>query len=94
MKATSKMAFDLPKRAPLFRLLSLFPIGDDNSDRVIRPYVTYALIALNVAVFVLLQLPSASFTNSFAVVPAEILHARRAGAAWRIGRTLAAPSRA
>ena len=53
-------------------LLGLLPIGDDNSDRLLKPYVTYALIALNIAVFVLLQLPNTNFTNSFAVVPAEI----------------------
>jgi membrane associated rhomboid family serine protease len=54
-------------------LTALFPIGDDNSDRVIRPYVTYALIAINIIVFVLLQLPNATFTNAYAAVPFEIL---------------------
>ena len=33
----------------------MFPIGDDNSDIRIVPYVTYAIIALNVIVFVILQ---------------------------------------
>jgi membrane associated rhomboid family serine protease len=32
----------------------VFPIGDDNADRVRTPYVTYLFIALNVLVFVLL----------------------------------------
>ncbi len=57
-------------------LTMLFPIGDDNSDRRITPYVTYLLIALNIAVFVLLQLPSDAFTYGYAVIPAEILSGR------------------
>jgi membrane associated rhomboid family serine protease len=53
----------------------MFPIGDDNSDRTITPYVNYLLIALNVIVFVFLQGMSGdnAFTYSFATVPAEIL---------------------
>ena len=52
-----------------------FPLGDDNSDRRIRPVVNYVLIGLNILVFVLLQglggnLP---FTYSFSTVPQEIL---------------------
>ncbi|HEX8464405.1 MAG TPA: rhomboid family intramembrane serine protease [Abditibacterium sp.] len=54
-------------------LTMLFPIGDDNSDRRITPYVTYALMAINIAVFILLQLPSDAFTYGFSVIPAEIL---------------------
>ncbi len=54
-------------------LTMLFPIGDDNSDRQNTPYVTYALIALNIAVFILLQLPNNAFTYGFSVIPAEIL---------------------
>ena len=57
-------------------LTMLFPIGDDNSDRHITPYVTYALIALNIAIFVLLQLPNDAFTYGYSVVPAEILSGR------------------
>ena len=57
-------------------LTMLFPIGDDNSDRHITPYVTYLLIALNVAVFLLLQLPNDAFTYGYSVVPAEILSGR------------------
>ncbi len=52
------------------------PIADDNSDRFIKPFVTYALIAINIAVFVLLQLPSDAFTSGFSVVPFEILSGR------------------
>lgn len=54
-------------------LTMLFPIGDDNSDRRITPYVTYVIMALNLAVFVFLQLPSDAFTYGYAVIPAEIL---------------------
>lgn len=49
----------------------LFPIGDDNSERTIVPFVTYVLIALNVLVYFLLQ-SSEAFTYGYSVVPAEI----------------------
>lgn len=49
----------------------LFPIGDDNSERRITPYVTYTLIAINILVFVF-QLTDESFTYGFSVVPFEI----------------------
>ena len=53
----------------------MFPIGDDNSDRTITPYVNYLIIALNVIVFVFLQGMSGDnvFTYSYATVPGEIL---------------------
>ena len=53
----------------------MFPIGDDNSDRVITPYVNYILIAINVLVFVFLQGLGGrdSFTYAFSLVPKEIL---------------------
>lgn len=53
----------------------MFPLGDDNSDRRLTPHLNYAIIAANVAVFVLLQKMGADqgFTNSLAAVPAEIL---------------------
>jgi membrane associated rhomboid family serine protease len=56
----------------------MFPIGDDNSDRTITPYVNYVIIALNVLVFVFLQGMSGDnvFTYSYATVPAEILTGR------------------
>ena len=56
----------------------MFPIGDDNSDRTITPYVNYLIIALNVLVFVFLQGMdgNSSFTLSYATVPAEILSGR------------------
>jgi membrane associated rhomboid family serine protease len=52
----------------------VFPISDDNTGRLRTPYVTYALIALNVAVFVLLQGMGTNdrFTYSFSTVPQEI----------------------
>ena len=52
----------------------VFPISDDNTDRVRTPYVTYALIALNVFVFVFLQGLGSNerFTYAFSTVPQEI----------------------
>ena len=52
----------------------LFPIGDDNTDRINFPYVNYAIIALNVIVFVLFQGfgTNDAFTYAFAAVPKEI----------------------
>ena len=49
----------------------LFPIGDDNTERRITPYVNYTLIAINVLVF-LYQLGHPEFTYGYSVVPAEI----------------------
>src|SRR4030095_12063800 len=52
----------------------VFPISDDNTGRLRTPYVTYALIALNVVVFVFLQGMGTNdrFTYSFSTVPQEI----------------------
>jgi membrane associated rhomboid family serine protease len=52
----------------------MFPIGDDNSDRRIQPVVNYAIIGINILVFLLLQQigSNESFTNAFALVPKEI----------------------
>ena len=52
----------------------VFPISDDNTGRVRTPYVTYALIAVNVFVFVFLQGlgTNEQFTYAFSVVPQEI----------------------
>ncbi len=52
----------------------VFPLYDDNTGRARTPYVTYALIALNVLVFVFLQGLGANerFTYSFSTVPQEI----------------------
>jgi membrane associated rhomboid family serine protease len=56
----------------------VFPISDDNTGRIRTPYVTYALIALNVLVFVFLQGMGANdqFTYAFSTVPQEILTGR------------------
>jgi membrane associated rhomboid family serine protease len=52
----------------------MFPIRDDNTGRVRTPYVTYALIALNVLVFVFLQGigTNEKFTYAFSTIPQEI----------------------
>jgi len=53
----------------------VFPLYDDNSDRTITPLINYAIIALNILVFVVLQQLGSNdqFTYSFSTVPAEIL---------------------
>lgn len=53
----------------------LLPIGDDNRDRQLTPYINYLIIIVNVLVFIFLQdwgrdIP---FTFSYSTVPAEIL---------------------
>jgi membrane associated rhomboid family serine protease len=52
----------------------VLPIGDDNTGRVRTPLVTYALIAVNVLVFVFLQGLGSNerFTYAFSTVPQEI----------------------
>ena len=56
----------------------VFPLYDDNSDRTSTPLVNYALIALNIFVFIVLQQLGSNeqFTYSFSTVPAEILQGR------------------
>ena len=56
----------------------VFPLYDDNSDRQITPFINYAIIALNIFVFVVLQGLGSNdqFTYSFSTVPAEILQGR------------------
>ena len=53
----------------------LFPIGDDNRDRRIRPLINYLLVIINILVFVFLQDFGANdkFTYAFSTVPEEIL---------------------
>src|SRR5215813_15462160 len=53
----------------------VFPLYDDNADRQTTPWVNYAIIALNIFVFVVLQQLGSNdqFTYSFSTVPAEIL---------------------
>src|SRR5262249_18282050 len=52
----------------------VFPISDDNSDRETIPVVNYALIALNIFVFLVLQRFGTNdlFTYQFSTVPEEI----------------------
>ncbi len=52
----------------------MLPLGDDNSDRRITPFINYVLIAINVLVFVALQGAGSNehFTYAFSTVPAEI----------------------
>ena len=52
----------------------MFPIGDDNSDRVITPYVNYIFIGINILVFVFLQGLGGNdaFSYAFSLVPKEI----------------------
>ena len=56
----------------------VFPIGDDNRDRTTFPFVTVALIAINILVFVFPQGMgnNIGFTFAYSTVPAEILSGR------------------
>jgi membrane associated rhomboid family serine protease len=56
----------------------VFPLYDDNSDRLTTPVVNYALIAVNILVFVFLQGVGSNdkFTYAFSTVPAEIVTGR------------------
>jgi len=53
----------------------LMPIGDDNSDRRLKPLVNYLLIAVNIFVFIFFQGLGANekFMYAFSTVPAEIV---------------------
>src|ERR1041385_2049303 len=53
----------------------VLPLYDDNSDRTITPIVNYAIIALNIFVFVVLKKlgTDTQFTYSFSTVPLEII---------------------
>lgn len=56
----------------------VFPLYDDDSDRTITPFVNYALIAVNILVFVFLQQLGNNdrFTYAFSTVPQEIVTGR------------------
>ncbi len=56
----------------------VLPLYDDNSDRTIAPIVNYALIAVNILVFVFLQQLGTNdrFTYAFSTVPQEIISGR------------------
>lgn len=49
----------------------MFPLGDDNSARRTTPYVTYALIVINVLVFLLELQEGDSFIQQWAFIPAR-----------------------
>ena len=49
----------------------MFPIGDDNSQRRTTPVVTFTLIVLNVAVFLLELSAGEPFIRQWAFIPAE-----------------------
>jgi membrane associated rhomboid family serine protease len=53
----------------------LFPIGDDNRDRRLFPFINYLLVGLNVFVFFYFQGCGLNqkFTYSYSAVPAEIV---------------------
>lgn len=53
----------------------VLPLYDDNTGRRLTPYVNYALIAINVVVFVFLQKlgTDKEFTYKFSTVPEEIV---------------------
>ncbi|MEO5589353.1 MAG: rhomboid family intramembrane serine protease [Gemmatimonadaceae bacterium] len=52
----------------------VMPLGDDNSDRRSVPVVTFALIAVNVVVWLLELAGGDAFINGYSVVPFEITH--------------------
>src|SRR5262245_59705850 len=53
----------------------VLPLYDDNSDRQTFPYINYAIIGLNIFVFiVLLKLGNKDFTYKLSTVPYEIIH--------------------
>jgi len=64
----------------------LFPIGDDNSERRIIPFVNYTLIAINVLVF-LYQMGNEDFTLGYSVVPREITEGRDIVGTVPVGRS-------
>ena len=53
----------------------LLPLGDDNSDRVLKPVVNYIFIIINILIFVFLQRfgNNPDFTYAFSTIPGEIL---------------------
>ena len=51
----------------------VLPLGDLHRTQIV-PYVTYALIAINVAVFLVQQQKGEEFTLAFAATPYEITH--------------------
>jgi membrane associated rhomboid family serine protease len=52
----------------------MFPIGDDNSDRIRTPFVNYIFIGANILVFLLFQQigSNEAFSYAYSLVPREI----------------------
>jgi membrane associated rhomboid family serine protease len=61
----------------------VFPIGDDNSERRVFPVVTYALILINVIVFLVELQQGNAFIRTYAFIPREFI-ANPAGEAQTI----------
>jgi membrane associated rhomboid family serine protease len=51
----------------------MIPVGDDSYPRGGLPLVNLLIIGINIAVFILIQLPSDAFTMGFSAIPKEIL---------------------
>ncbi|REJ77312.1 MAG: rhomboid family intramembrane serine protease [Acidobacteria bacterium] len=53
----------------------MFPLGDDNSELIITPWVNYIFIGVNILVFVFLQGLGGNdgFTMAFSLIPKEII---------------------
>ena len=49
----------------------ILPYKDDN-PRVLIPYVTYALVGMNVVIFLFQNISAPAFTNSFAIIPQTV----------------------
>lgn len=54
----------------------MIPVGDESHPRGGLPIVNLAIVAINLAVFILVQLPSEAFTMAYSAIPAEILGGR------------------
>ncbi len=50
----------------------MLPIGDENEPSKGLPFITLAFIAINLAVFFLIQLNDEAFTYGYSAIPAEI----------------------
>lgn len=51
----------------------MIPVGDESHPRGGLPVVNLAIIAINLAVFILAQLPNEAFTMAYSAIPTEIL---------------------
>lgn len=72
-KSKHEFVLQLKERTPML------PLGDDNSRRRLLPVVTYALIVINLLVFVLIELPSPdldALIMAWGTVPSEIVAGR------------------